>query len=383
MRHGLLHGLTALTVLGGVTYVQCEVSDLREAAADAQEIRQIARQDAEERVLVAQRETRIHVLEARLQELTARCTELDEQSHEAEELRRELAEAREAARRLEAKWEPRLQEAETLATEFREEFRRQGLREASLRRETETRLDELSREVTPDPDQLSDTLLMPTVQLSGSETVGAGTIVYSKFDRATGKGETYVLTAFHVVRNIFADSPETRRDGIDIIIYRKDGTRSTVKAELVRHDRGLDTALMQLQTDEVFEHVASVASDRTIGSAGVWDEITAVGCPLGNDPIATHGTLGRTDNRVNGTDYWLITAPTYYGNSGGGIYLSDSRELAGVFSKIYTHGRGMQVAVPHLGLCTPMNLIRDWLTEEGLEWVLEPHPGAVFATPPK
>ena len=75
----------------------------------------------------------------------------------------------------------------------------------------------------------------------------------------------------------------------------------------------------------------------------------------------------------------MISAPTYYGNSGGGIFLADGRRLLGVFSKIYTHGRGNPVVVPHMGLCTPMSAIYAWLDAEGYGDVIPQVPLAADA----
>ena len=83
----------------------------------------------------------------------------------------------------------------------------------------------------------------------------------------------------------------------------------------------------------------------------------------------------------------MINAPTYFGNSGGGVYLADSRSLIGVFSKIYTHGKGNPVVVPHMGLCTPIATIYAWLEKEKLAFVLTENPSRVvdsaeLAAPP-
>jgi hypothetical protein len=41
-----------------------------------------------------------------------------------------------------------------------------------------------------------------------------------------------------------------------------------------------------------------------------------------------------------------------------------------VFSKIYTHGKGQPVVVPHMGLCTPMDLIYEWLADAQMDHLL-------------
>ncbi|MCA8965741.1 MAG: hypothetical protein KDC48_12730, partial [Planctomycetes bacterium] len=88
-------------------------------------------------------------------------------------------------------------------------------------------------------------------------------------------------------------------------------------------------------------------------------------------PVPSHGEVSSLKNELNGANYWMINAPTYFGNSGGGIYLADTHQLIGVFSKIYTHGKGNPVVVPHMGLCTPIDVVYDWLKEEGLSHLLQ------------
>ena len=93
--------------------------------------------------------------------------------------------------------------------------------------------------------------------------------------------------------------------------------------------------------------------------------------PLGNDPVPSQGEVSSLKNELNGANYWMITAPTYFGNSGGGVYRADTHQLIGVFSKIYTHGKGSPVVIPHMGLCTPMDEIYKWLQEDKYDHVLQ------------
>ena len=68
---------------------------------------------------------------------------------------------------------------------------------------------------------------------------------------------------------------------------------------------------------------------------------------------------------VDGETYWMINAPTYIGNSGGGIFDSETHELLGIFSKIYTHGNLRPTVVPHMGLVVPLETIYDWMGSVG------------------
>ena len=58
----------------------------------------------------------------------------------------------------------------------------------------------------------------------------------------------------------------------------------------------------------------------------------------------------------------MINAPTIFGNSGGGIYHASSRTLIGVLSRISAYKNMIDVAVPHMGLVTAMDVVYDWLS---------------------
>jgi S1-C subfamily serine protease len=226
-------------------------------------------------------------------------------------------------------------------------------------------------------------MLSPTVQLNGNDTVGSGTLVFSGPNPSSGQTETYVLTSYHVVRNILSDTPSAKTDGVQTTIYLHD-VRKDTRADLVLHEPKIDAALLRLRSTELWPGLARVLQPEQVQAIEVWDAIYAVGCPLGNDPIPTHGAVSSLKNELNGANYWMINAPTYFGNSGGGVYLAQTQKLIGVFSKIYTHGKGNPVVIPHMGLCTPICAIHDWLEREKMAWVLcDQHALAEVATPPK
>ena len=75
-------------------------------------------------------------------------------------------------------------------------------------------------------------------------------------------------------------------------------------------------------------------------------------------------------------NYWMINAPTYIGNSGGGIFDARTHELLGVFSKIYTHGTLRPTIVPHMGLATPLHEVYPWLAEEGFGFLVPDGPAS-------
>ncbi|MFN3243861.1 MAG: trypsin-like peptidase domain-containing protein [Planctomycetota bacterium] len=236
--------------------------------------------------------------------------------------------------------------------------------------ETQGQIATLASTIYQDREELTRRMLLPTVQLNGDDTVGSGTIVFSGPNRKNGnKTETYVLTSYHVVRNILADTPRARREGFEVTVYLP-GENLIVKGHMVASEPKIDAALVKLVTDRKLPNVANVLPREETDEVNVWDPVCAVGCPLGNDPVPSKGEVSSLTNELNGANYWMVNAPTYFGNSGGGIYRADTRQLIGVFSKIYTHGKGQPVVVPHMGLCTPMDLVYEWLEDEKMDHLL-------------
>ncbi len=244
---------------------------------------------------------------------------------------------------------------------------------ARLASEERSRLEAIDRRIDPllnarDPKRLWDACVGPVVQLAGDATVGSGVLLESRRKGESEEYETYLLTAWHVVRDIYGsldriDTPVFAR------IYREDGSTEVEPARMVVYDAPLDIAVLRMESTRLFPNGARLASRERLREAKIFDSIYAVGCPLGNDPIPTAGEIAATNHKVDGCSYWMISAPTYIGNSGGGIFDARSHELMGIFSKIYTHGASRSTIVPHMGLATPMEMVYEWLAEVGQEQV--------------
>jgi S1-C subfamily serine protease len=206
-------------------------------------------------------------------------------------------------------------------------------------------------------------LVGPVVQLAGETSVGSGVLLPSR-PSPEGGFLTPLLTAWHVVRDIQGDPPDLELP-VPVEIYREDGTTRNEKAKLLAHDPKLDVALLELATSDALDFGARLAPRSRLADARIFDAVVAVGCPLGNDPIPTRGEISQTCHEVDGSTYWMISAPTYIGNSGGGIFDARTHELLGIFSKIYTHGTLRPTVVPHMGLVTSLRTIYDWLDRVG------------------
>jgi S1-C subfamily serine protease len=237
-------------------------------------------------------------------------------------------------------------------------------RAIGLAERTRESIDQIELSLTRDKDRMWNDLLGPTVQIMGEETVGSGVLLASEPVEGTLDWVTHVVTAWHVIRDI-QTAPENLNTPVPVTIYGRDGKIRPETAQLLRYDATLDIALLRLNSNRPVDCGARLATRDRLKSVAIFEQIYAVGCPLGNDPIPTFGEIADTHHLVDGQSYWMISAPTYIGNSGGGVFDAETHELLGIFTKIYTHGTLRPTVVPHMGLATPLPAVYDWLEQVG------------------
>jgi len=243
---------------------------------------------------------------------------------------------------------------------------------------TSDQVQEVEQNLLRDEDRMWRELVGPVVQLAGEETVGSGVLLESR-PIDDKRWRTCILTAWHVVRDIIAEG-DPRTTPIPVTIYRPERQTRFESAFVLAHDASIDAALLVLDCDQKVECGAKLAPAEVIARSRIFDRIYAVGCPLGNDPIPTFGEIADTHHRVEDQRYWMISAPTYIGNSGGGIFDAESHELLGIFSKIYTHGSLRPTVVPHMGLVVPLSEFYRWLENTDQLSLLEPVPAVQART---
>ena len=320
-----------------------------------------------------QRKASLSANEERLSLLERQLTSATAGSTLAQNLQSELTKAKGEVNNFRSQIAMDFERTKALVDAYISEVRSKQKDAAMRLSETQGAIAAIARQLNRDPSELTRSMLLPTVQLNGEDTVGSGTLVYSDLNPKSGKVESYVLTSYHVVRNILADTPRSQTEGFSVTVYLQND-KVEVKGKMTASFAKIDAALVQLQTDRRFPHIATVMPQSECINVKVWDPVCAVGCPLGNDPVPSEGEVSSLKNELNGANYWMINAPTYFGNSGGGVYQNNSHQLIGVFSKIYTHGKGTPVVIPHMGLCTPISLIYEWLRQEGLDFLLAARP---------
>ena len=320
---------TSLGSLGGLVYFIRQ--DLSRTAADVDRLRSLTVHQADE---IARLESRLvtvgeelddyRALEARARaEVEARLSKTTEAS--AGEVRQQLIEL-----------ESRVQALRSAAEEHA-----RALAAARQDGDVEARLREL---------------MGPSVRVNGRHEVGSGTVLWSK--PVGDEVHTYVLTAWHVVKEERGSS-----DGwpLEVDAYEDGVLVRTEPATILAKDERLDLALLRVVGKTPHRSLARLATRSELADVRIFSSVHAIGCPLGYPPLPTSGELTSRGKELDGIHYWMINAPTIFGNSGGGIYAARSRMLVGVLSRISAYKSMIDVAVPHMGLVVPLDQVYDWL----------------------
>lgn len=197
-------------------------------------------------------------------------------------------------------------------------------------------------------------LMGPTVRINATHEVGSGTVLWSRFI-GPGRARSYVLTAWHILQE------EAEGAFFEVDLYEDGQPLRTERGRLVAHDAKLDLALVEVDAKQPHRFLANLPAREDMADMRVFTPIYAIGCPLGYPPLPTSGELTSRDKVLDGNHYWMVNAPTIFGNSGGGIYTAQTHLLIGVLSRISAYKNMIDVAVPHMGLVTPIHRVYDWL----------------------
>jgi S1-C subfamily serine protease len=199
--------------------------------------------------------------------------------------------------------------------------------------------------------------------------VGSGVIVFNAERGSPKVLETYVLTAYHVIKDNFV-TKEGEKEPVQVDIYPRKNDRITVISEVLQVQTELDVALLRIRTN-LIANPAKPADPEILAGLDLFSKVVTIGCPLGYEPMPTRGELMSRSKVFDKRTFWMMSAPTIFGNSGGGVFDAGSGCLLGLLVRIAAYKNVIDVAVPHLGIVTPIAEIENWLEKTGFGFVLK------------
>lgn len=217
---------------------------------------------------------------------------------------------------------------------------------------------------------LARDLLWPTVQVRVGSDVGSGVLVFSRAVDAE-HCESFVLTAHHVISEAIPTTPTSgKNDPVLVRAYDPEsGALEDWAAEVAAWHPSHDLALLRIRSEYPFTGVARLASTEKLKAIRRFAPIYTVGCPLGHDPMPSAGQVTNQDKELNGERYWIVSAPTIFGNSGGGVFLEETRDLIGICSMVCVVQNLVPMPVSHMGVVVPGETVLRWLDAEGYGFI--------------
>ena len=242
--------------------------------------------------------------------------------------------------------------------------------------------------------QKHEQMFYPTVRVRAKNAGGSGTVVYSK---KHGKDvHTYVVTNHHVVSDCIKIvkkwHPVKKRkvdteilDTVYVEYFRYNNYSHcigsfAVEADIVAYSEvegGQDWCLLRVRdTENTCDYVANLFPLDDIDSVHIFDSVHAVGASLGHPPIASEGIITYMDDEIDHYKYWMSSAQTIYGNSGGACYrYSAARkqyDWIGVPSRISVQPSGFSSdAITHMGYFIPIDRIYALLEENNYQFIYD------------
>jgi len=242
--------------------------------------------------------------------------------------------------------------------------------------------------------QQHEQMFYPTVRVRSKRAGGSGTVVYS--EEYNKEVYTYVITNHHVV----SESIQIEKKWDPILKRKVDKeTLDTVYVEFFKYNNyshcigsfaveadivaysevegGQDWALLRVRDKEnKADNVANLFPTNDIDNVHIFDECYAVGASLGHPPIASKGMITYMDDEIDHYKYWMSSAQTIYGNSGGSVFRwSNSRkiyEYIGVPSRISVQPVGFSAdAITHMGYFIPIDRIYKLLDDNNYQFIYD------------
>jgi S1-C subfamily serine protease len=242
--------------------------------------------------------------------------------------------------------------------------------------------------------QKHEQMFYPTVRVRAKNAGGSGTVVYSQ--EHNGEVHTYVITNHHVVDGCIKVqkkwNPIKKRkvdteilDTVYVEYFRYNNYSNcigsfAVEADIVAYSEvegGQDWALLRVRdTENTCDWVANLFPLTDIDNVHIFDDVFAVGASLGHPPIASGGIITYMDDEIDHYKYWMSSAQTIYGNSGGACYRwSPSRkqyDWIGVPSRISVAPSGFSSdAITHMGYFIPIERIYNLLDENNYNFIYD------------
>ena len=132
-------------------------------------------------------------------------------------------------------------------------------------------------------------------------------------------------------------------------------------------------AILKVIKSKAIYDTTPLWTKENIDDLNILTPIGVIGAALGNEPVVTEGKINGMGIPIDNYEYWLSTAPSIFGNSGGGVFApqNDHWAFIGIPSRISVMGGFVATPITHLGYFIPIPRIYEWLEAECFQFIYD------------
>jgi S1-C subfamily serine protease len=229
-------------------------------------------------------------------------------------------------------------------------------------------------------------IALPCVRIRAAISGGSGTVIYSQ--ESSDGYSTYILTNHHVVAGCIKIEDrwssllrsERKLDVFETVDahffdYRWESRAiggKSIQADIMAYDKEEDLALIKLRSDQPAPAVARMYPRGEENKLRIGMPVICVGAGLGEAPVQTGGFLSQFGREIERREFWLSTASSIFGNSGGALFLADTYALIGVPARIAVMMLAFSAdTITHLSYAIPITRIYDFLEEQRFRFIYD------------
>lgn len=239
--------------------------------------------------------------------------------------------------------------------------------------------------------KLHNEILYPTVRVSTMNSGGSGTVLYSK--KNNGKVVTMVMTNHHVVGDCIevkdqwdsriSDNRKREFKQTVHVEYFKYNNYSrcigsfSVEADIVAYDENQDIALLMTRDKEnLAGSIANIYPKDMIDDIHIFDDIYSVGAALGEPPLPTTGQICFMDKEIDNYKFWLLSANSLFGMSGGATFryssIRNKYEYIGIPSRgeVILLGFSANV-IPFMSYTIPIDRVLKFIDDHCYQYIYD------------
>ena len=231
-----------------------------------------------------------------------------------------------------------------------------------------------------------DAVMKPLVRVRTEAAAGSGVLIYSDDREKAGEFRTFVVTNSHVIddavkvvrkweslRQAWTYVEENEQVTVELFTYLRGGKTvlaQPVKANIIAHNAEEDLAVLELDSPLAVKAVARLLPDGA--PLRMLQDVWAVGCSLGVDPIVSVGQITDLEVLIDRRAYIMASANIIYGNSGGGVFTKVDEDyfFIGTPSRVSVTRNGQ--AITNMGFFIPAERLRAFFSAQKLNFLLNP-----------